>query len=183
MDDSVCAVSFQLDIYRCDKNLLSKHQNFVSMFTLNVCLFYQPMTMCLFNCDTFVLIRFSPRYIEIFRSTEQLMVKSVMQSNSNRSFGGGGGRNSNNGNFQSNGNNRMHPYDRNGGNNSGRGNNMRGRNQNMRNDFRRGESKRRVSTQPYQCFKTDISCLDRMSQSSIVSCLNQCYSFRSPIRW
>lgn len=63
-------------------------------------------------------------------------MKSVMQSSSNR-----GGRNSNNGNFQSNGNNRMHPYDRNGGNNSGRGNNMRGRNPNMRNDFRGGNGK------------------------------------------
>ncbi|XP_055300954.1 heterogeneous nuclear ribonucleoprotein F-like [Sitodiplosis mosellana] len=75
------------------------------------------------------------RYIEIFRSTEQQMIRSVMQTNPNRN--NGGGRNSNSGNFQSNGNNRMHPYDRNGGNNFGRGNNMRGRNQNNRNDFRR----------------------------------------------
>lgn len=49
------------------------------------------------------------------------------------------GRNSNFSNFQSNGNNRMHPYNRNGGNNFGAaGNAMRGRNQNMRNDFRKG---------------------------------------------
>lgn len=65
------------------------------------------------------------------------MMKSVMQSSSNRS--GFSGRSANNGNFQSNGNNRMHPYDRNGGNNMGRGNNMRGRNQNVRNDFRGGK--------------------------------------------
>lgn len=58
-----------------------------------------------------------------------------MQNSRNSFGGGGGGRGAmNNGNFHSNGNNRMHPYDRN-----GRGNNARGRNQNMRNDFRRGE--------------------------------------------
>lgn len=71
------------------------------------------------------------RYIEIFRSTEQQMMKSIMQDSRN-SYGGRGA--SNNGNFNSNGNNRMHPYDRNGRGNSVRG----GRNQNMRNDFRRG---------------------------------------------
>lgn len=61
------------------------------------------------------------------------MMKSVMQNGADRKFGG---RNS----FQSNGNNRMHPYDRNGSNSTfGRGNNMRGRNQNMRNDFRKGK--------------------------------------------
>lgn len=64
------------------------------------------------------------------------MMRSMIQTNQSR--GNFGGRNSNNGNFQSNGNNRMHPYDRNGGSNFGRGNNMRGRNQNNRNDFRRG---------------------------------------------
>lgn len=80
---------------------------------------------------------FPTRYIEIFRSTEQQMMKSLMQTTPQTSFGG---RSSNNGNFSSNGNNRMHPYERNGGNNFGRGNNnMRGRNQNMRNDFRRGK--------------------------------------------
>lgn len=82
--------------------------------------------------------RFISRYIEIFRSTEQQMMRSLMQSTNRNSFGG---RSSNNGNFSSNGNNRMHPYERNGNNNFGRGNgnNMRGRNQNMRNDFRRGK--------------------------------------------
>lgn len=93
----------------------------------------------MFTGDYFSFIR---RYIEIFRSTEQQMMKSIMQ-NSRNSFGGGGGGGGsngggrgamNNGNFHSNGNNRMHPYDRN-----GRGNDVRGRNQNMRNDFRRGK--------------------------------------------
>lgn len=80
--------------------------------------------------SNFVCFHF--RYIEIFRSTEQQMMKSLMTS-SRDNFGS---RNSNNGNGNSN---RMHPYERNGGNNFNRGNNnMRGRNQNMRNDFRRG---------------------------------------------
>lgn len=82
-------------------------------------------------------VYFPFRYIEIFRSTEQQMISSVLQASSSRN--NFGGRNSNYSNFQSNGNNRMHPYNRNGGNNfGGGGNNMRGRNQNMRNDFRKG---------------------------------------------
>lgn len=80
----------------------------------------------------FNFVCFHSRYIEIFRSTEQQMMKSLMTSSRDNC----GGRSSNNGNGN---NNRMHPYERNGGNNFSRGNNnMRGRNQNMRNDFRRG---------------------------------------------
>lgn len=68
------------------------------------------------------------------------MMRSIVQSTpSHNNFGS---RNSNTSKFQSNnGNNRMHPYDRDGGNKFGRGNQgntMRGRNQNIRNDFRRG---------------------------------------------
>lgn len=105
------------------------------------CLFYQSVaSICKqapvkqTNFVFFFSLHF--RYIEIFRSTEQQMMRSLMQNSPRNNFGG---RNSNNGNSSSNGNNRMHPYERNGNNNFGRGNNMRGRNQNMRNDFRRGK--------------------------------------------
>lgn len=62
-------------------------------------------------------------------------MSSIMQMSTPRN-NFGGGRNANN--PKPNGNNRMHPYDRNGSNNFGRGNQMRNRNQNMRNDFRKG---------------------------------------------
>lgn len=104
------------------------------------------------NFLQFILVdfHFILRYIEIFRSTEQQMMKSIMQ-NSRNSYGGGGGGGGgrgpmNNGNFNSNGNNRMHPYDRN-----GRGNNSRGRNQTMRNDFRRGRLSEIVNDQFIVC--------------------------------